>query len=72
MREPLRQFHCKSAWARRFATLPIYVCLRSLTFTILTFGYSDQAPAAPRSAAITIDKAFGYPITRMLGVADAP
>ena len=58
--------------ARRRAALYWIALAIPLTFAVLTFGFSDQAPAALRSAAITIDKAFGYPIARMPGIAVAP
>ena len=58
--------------ARRLRALYWLVIAVPLIFVLLVFGYSDQAPAVLRSAAITIDKAFGYPIARLLGVAVAP
>jgi hypothetical protein len=58
--------------ARRRATLYGILLALPLTFAVLAFGYSDQAPAPLRSAVIAIDKSFGYPIARFLGVAVAP
>ena len=43
-----------------------------LVYALLVFGYSDQAPAFLRSAVITLDKAFGYPLAAWLGVVTTP
>jgi len=56
---------------RRAATYWIVVAIPAI-FLVLLFGYSDQAPAALRSATITLDQTFGYPIARFLGVPVAP
>jgi hypothetical protein len=58
--------------ARRRAMLYWIVLTIPLIVMLLVFGYSDQAPAALRSATITLDQALGYPIARLLGVPVAP
>ena len=58
--------------ARRRAMLYGIAVSVPLVLMLLVFGYSDQAPAPLRSAVIAIDKSFGYPIARFLGVAVAP
>ena len=58
--------------ARRRAALYGIVLAIPLIFVLLVFGYSDQAPAALRSATITLDQALGYPLARFLGVPIAP
>jgi hypothetical protein len=58
--------------ARRRAALYGIVLVIPLIFMLLIFGYSDQAPAALRSATITLDQTLGYPIARLLGVPVAP
>jgi hypothetical protein len=55
--------------ARRRAAIYWIVVAIPAIFLLLLFGYSDQAPAALRSATITLDQTFGYPIAKMLGVA---
>jgi hypothetical protein len=57
--------------ARRRAAIYWIVVAIPAIFVLLVLGYSDQAPAMLRSATITIDQTFGYPIARMLGVATA-
>ena len=37
-----------------------------LTFAILAFGYSDQAPAFMRSAIIGADRLLGFPFAALL------
>ena len=58
--------------ARRRAAIYWIIVAIPAIFALLVFGYSDQAPAALRSATITFDQTFGYPIAKMLGVATAP
>jgi hypothetical protein len=58
--------------ARRRAALYWIALAIPLIFILLLFGYSDQAPAALRSATITLDQTLGYPIARLLGVPVAP
>ena len=58
--------------ALRRAALYGIVLAIPLIFVLLVFGYSDQAPAALRSATITLDQALGYPLARFLGVPIAP
>ena len=58
--------------ARRRAMLYWFVLAIPLAFMLLLFGYSDQAPAALRSATITLDQTLGYPIARFLGVPIVP
>ncbi len=58
------------AW-RRAALYWIALAI-PLIFMLLLFGYSDQAPAALRSATIALDQTFDYPIARFLGVPVAP
>jgi hypothetical protein len=58
--------------ARRRAAIYWVVIAIPLIFVLLVFGYSDQAPAVLRSATITLDQTFGYPIARLLGVAISP
>jgi hypothetical protein len=38
-----------------------------LVFVFFAFAYSDQAPAALRSAVIAFDRALGFPIVWLLG-----
>ena len=58
--------------ARRRAAIYWIVVAIPAIFLLLLFGYSDQAPAVLRSATITLDQTFGYPIARFLGVPVAP
>jgi hypothetical protein len=58
--------------ARRRAAIYWIIVAIPAIFALLVFGYSDQAPAVLRSATITFDQTFGYPIAKMLGVATAP
>ena len=58
--------------ARRRAALYWILVAIPAIFLLLLFGYSDQAPAVLRSATITLDQTFGYPIARFLGVPVAP
>jgi hypothetical protein len=58
--------------ARRRAALYGIVLAIPLIFVLRVFRYSDQAPAALRSATITLDQALGYPLARFLGVPIAP
>ena len=58
--------------ARRRAMLYWVVLAIPLIFMLLLFGYTDQAPAALRSATITLDQSLGYPLARLLGVPVAP
>ena len=58
--------------ARRRAAIYWIVIAIPLIFVLLVFGYSDQAPAMLRSATITLDQTFGYPIAKLLGVPIAP
>jgi hypothetical protein len=37
-----------------------------LLFAFFAYGYSDQAPAALRSAVIAFDRSLGYPIVWLL------
>jgi hypothetical protein len=37
-----------------------------IVFAFLAFGYSDQSPTFLRSAIVSIDRAFGYPIIGLL------
>jgi hypothetical protein len=39
-----------------------------LVFFLVVYGYSDQAPAALRSAIISADRALGYPIAGLLSM----
>ena len=54
--------------ARRRATLYWLVLAPPVVFAVLVFGYSDQAPGALRSTTIALDRSFGYPLARLLGV----
>ena len=38
----------------------------ALTVTLMLFGYSDQAPGWLRSATLTLDSAFGFPILQLI------
>jgi hypothetical protein len=58
--------------ARRRAALYWIALAIPLTFAVLAFGYSDQAPQALRSATIALDRSFGYPLARLLGIAARP
>ena len=58
--------------ARRRATLYWIALAIPLIFILLVFGYSDQAPAALRSAVIALDQTLGYPLARFLGVPVTP
>jgi hypothetical protein len=58
--------------ARRRAALYWIGLAIPLIVMLPVFGYSDQAPAALRSATITLDQTLGYPIARLLGVPVAP
>jgi hypothetical protein len=58
--------------ARRRAAIYWGLVAIPLIFMLLVFGYSNQAPAALRSATITFDQTFGYPIARLLGMPVAP
>jgi len=55
--------------ARRQAAIYWIALALPLLIALLAFGYSDQAPAALRSATIALDQAFGYPLARLLGIA---
>jgi hypothetical protein len=39
-----------------------------VTFAFLAFGYSDQAPAALRSATISFDRALGFPVASLISL----
>ena len=54
--------------ARRRATLYGILLVLPLTFAVLAFGYSDQAPAPLRSAVIALDRALGYPIAGLIAM----
>jgi hypothetical protein len=58
--------------ARRRAALYWIALAIPLTFAVLVFGYSDQAPALLRSVTIALDRSLGYPLARLLGVVTAP
>jgi hypothetical protein len=58
--------------ARRRAALYWIALALPLILMLPLFAYSDQAPAALRSAVITLDQTVGYPIARLLGVPVAP
>jgi hypothetical protein len=64
--------HAAEDRARRRAAIYWIVVAIPAIFLLLLFGYSDQAPAVLRSATITLDQTFGYPIARFLGVPVAP
>jgi len=38
-----------------------------LTFALLMFGYSDQAPSILRSITMSLDRLFGYPLLALIG-----
>jgi hypothetical protein len=40
-----------------------------VSFALLVYGYSDQAPAPLRSITITLDSQFGYPLWNFLNPA---
>jgi hypothetical protein len=54
--------------ARRHAALYWIALAIPVAFAVLAFGYSDQAPQALRSGTIALDRSFGYPLARLLGV----
>ena len=47
--------------------LAIHLIALPVTFAVLAFGYSDQAPAFLRSTVIALDRTLGYPIAALLG-----
>ena len=52
--------------ARRRRALYWIALAIPLTFAVLAFGYSDQAPAALRSAVIALDRSLGFPIAWLI------
>jgi hypothetical protein len=58
--------------ARRRAAVYWIALAIPVVFAVLVFGYSDQAPEALRSATIALDRSFGYPLARLLGVVVTP
>ncbi|MSP45797.1 MAG: hypothetical protein EXQ83_08010 [Xanthobacteraceae bacterium] len=53
--------------ARLIATLFWIAIALPVTFAVLAFGYSDQAPAFLRSTVIALDRTLGYPIAALIG-----
>lgn len=54
--------------ARLLANLFWLAVAVPVSFGLLAFGYSDQAPAALRSATISFDRALGYPIASLISL----
>lgn len=54
--------------ARLLTTLFWLAVAVPVTFGVLAFGYSDQAPAALRSSTISFDRTLGYPIASLISL----
>jgi hypothetical protein len=52
--------------ARLRSRLYWFALILPVTFAILMFGYSDQAPAVLRTVTITLDRSLGYPILNLI------
>jgi hypothetical protein len=53
--------------ATAFRVLLWIIIALPLVFTVLAFGYSDQAPAGLRGAAMVIDGWLGKPVWALIG-----